>query len=996
MKKHLFLFLIVGMTIQAHAQSTIYQNSMEKNFNEAFELYQKDLYSASKYSFEYLKEKPLDGDKKVDIDFYHAASALHLGNPDAPSLLNDFLLTYPHEPKSNDAAYILGDFYFGKRNYREAIENFRLVNTHKTVPEQRAEVLFKTGYAFFQLKDFKNASGYFEQVKGTDTKYVPDAYYYSGYIAMESGNFETAIDNFKEADKSPSYSGKIPYMLSALYYRQKDFAALIDYATPILNTRKALDNKEQIYLLLAEAYFENKNFVNAATYYDAFVKSKKGALSRDQQYKAGVSQYEVGNFQQASNYFKEVALVNDRLGQVSSYYLGHAYLKLKNPQFASTSFNAAYKSDHDPNIKEEALYNYAKVNLERGSLQDAVVALDTYLDDYPQGAHVGDAENLLSEALINTNNYLRAIEHIEKFNIKSERIKAAYQKVAFYQGITYYKDGKYSPALNYFDKSQTYPIDKNILIQSHFWKGEAHSLNNNLLEAARAYEAVLALKPLPNDPYLIKTHYGLGYAYYNSDQYSKAETQFKNYTDKLQGKSAKENYDEALVRLGDTYYVQKKFANALNTFKRAIQERNQFSDYALFRAGVVLNFENRNNEAIQHLDEMINNYPNSIYLADAIYQKAQINMEESRYLEARDGFSQLITTKPNSPFVPFALEGRAIANYSLKNYDETINDYKRILDRHPNANNANAALVGLQETLSLQGRSGEFSQYLAAYRSSNPDNASLQNIEFEAAKNLFFNQAYKESITSFEEYLKNYPESGQKPEANYFIGDAYYQLGDKTKALQYFYELEKMSGSPQQARAIQRIAEIEFENRNYEKAIPYFTRSSKNARNKIEEFEAFKGLMESFYHTSKFDSSSFYADKVIELGNITADSESSALLIKAKSLLAQEKGQEAEDALMSLINEYKTVQGAEALYLLAQKFHNEKKYTQSNETIFDFSAPFGVYDFWYGKSFVLLAKNYVELGETFQAKATLESIVENSTNEEIKNEAGEMLQTINN
>src|SRR5690606_36885686 len=180
--------------------------------------------------------------------------------------------------------------------------------------------------------------------------------------------------------------------------------------------------------------------------------------------------------------------------------------------------------------------------------------------------------------------------------------------------------------------------------------------------------------------------------------------------------------------------------------------------------------------------------------------------------------------------------GRAIANYSLKNYDETINDYKKILDSHPNASNANEALVGLQETLWLQGRSGEFSKYLAAYRNSNPDNASLQNIEFEAAKNLFFNQAFKESISSFETFLKNYPQTSQKQEAQYFMGAAYYRLGDKNKALQYFYELEKSNGTSQQARAVQKIAEIEMENKNYSKAIPYFIRSSQSARNKIEEY----------------------------------------------------------------------------------------------------------------------------------------------------------------
>ena len=35
------------------------------------------------------------------------------------------------------------------------------------------------------------------------------------------------------------------------------------------------------------------------------------------------------------------------------------------------------------------------------------------------------------------------------------------------------------------------------------------------------------------------------------------------------------------------------------------------------------------------------------------------------------------------------------------------------------------------------------------------------------------------------------------------------------------------------------------------------------------------------------------------------------------------------------------------------------------------------YDFWIGKSFILLADNYVALKDTFQAKQTYQSIIDN-------------------
>jgi TolA-binding protein len=35
------------------------------------------------------------------------------------------------------------------------------------------------------------------------------------------------------------------------------------------------------------------------------------------------------------------------------------------------------------------------------------------------------------------------------------------------------------------------------------------------------------------------------------------------------------------------------------------------------------------------------------------------------------------------------------------------------------------------------------------------------------------------------------------------------------------------------------------------------------------------------------------------------------------------------------------------------------------------------YDYWVAKTFILLADNYVKLKDNFQAKATLQSIIEN-------------------
>lgn len=995
MKKSLLLLLGIALSFEGISQSGLYQRSSTKWFDDSFELTDKHLFSAAKYAFQALPAGETPTEINIHSDFNQAIAGLKIENPHAEDGVYVFIRKNPIHPLANDAAHILGDFFFDKRNYREAIPAYNKVNVSKIGYEQGSEVIFKKGYAYFQLRDYTNALINFNAVKTHNSPYTPDAYYYAGFIALEQGKYEQAIQGLREADKSSFYASRVPALLAAIYYRQGYFDELIAYAEPVVQNRPNLESKEKIHLYLAEAYFEKGNFEKAAQNYDAFVNAKRGDLNRTQVYRAGVAQFEIKNYQRATDYLKVSAVGEDRLAQVSSYFLGHAYIKLNNPQFASNSFSAAYKSNADMQIKEDAMVNFAKVNLDRGNFQEAVNALDTYLETFPQGSYRSEAENLLTDALINTSNYLRAIDQLEKMPKKSERLRGAYQKITFYQGIVYYRDRKHDLATALFDKSLREPVDRGLLMETYFWKGENFAAQEKLTEAAKAYEQALAQRPDLKNPLTAKTHYGLGYALFNTQQYAKAEFHFRSYVDLMQGSIDPQNYDDALIRLGDVYYVQKKFIDAQTIFQRAIRERNDFIDYAYFRSGVVFNFQNRNQEAVNELTTLINNYPNSLYLEDAIFQKSQILMEMTNYAEASDGFTRLIGTRPSSPFIPFALEGRAIANFSMQNYNATIEDYKRILDNHPNASNAEAALVGLQETLALQNRSGEFGQYLSKYRGSNPDSKSVQSLEYEAAKNLYFSNSTQQAINAFSNYLKNYPQSSNKPEALFFIGDSYMRLGRKNEALETFYQLEKERSSPQRIRAVQRIASLELENEAFEKAIPFLQEALSNARNQVEEYDALKGLMNANYKLNRFELSIGFADRIINLGSVVPDAIPQALLVKAKGQLKMNKTSEAERTFESLVKDYKTVHGAEGLYLWAEIKNKGGNFEDSNNLIFDYSNAFSSYDYWFGRSFILIAENYKKLGEDFQAKATLESIIENAANEEIKRMARERLNQLN-
>src|SRR5690606_31360153 len=78
----------------------------------------------------------------------------------------------------------------------------------------------------------------------------------------------------------------------------------------------------------------------------------------------------------------------------------------------------------------------------------------------------------------------------------------------------------------------------------------------------------------------------------------------------------------------------------------------------------------------------------------------------------------------------------------------------------------------------------------------------------------------------------------------------------------------------------------------------------------------------------------------------------------------------------------KTVVGAEARYLVAEQQLKAKQYGKTIESAMDITNTFSSYDYWVAKGFVLMAEAYAGKGDTFKAKATLESIIDNYENQE--------------
>ena len=922
------------------------------------------------------------------VDFIDACSAARIKLADAEKKLNDFIRIYPASNLVNIARYELAVFYYDKKDFEKSGLAFNQVEFTSLEKDLRHNGRFYWGYGLFSQKKLTESLIQFNQLKLSDGIYGPAANYYAGFIEYNTGDFDAAYTDLKRIESQESYSMIVPYMLANILYRQRKSDELLTYISQV-EKKSGVQNLAEIKMLGAEAHYQKKNYAAAISGYDGYLKSGKNA-DRGLLYRAGYSNFATDNFSVATEYFKQVASDEDTLGRYGSYYLGVSYLRLNQKQLALTSFQAAQRGGLNPQLVSESQYQEAKLLYDLSRPDAAIERMEDFINHYPGNNRNQELKELLSAAYVNANNYHKAIGHIESLVTKSPATDKAYQKATLYYGIELFNKGVYDQAFENFRKSLSFPLDDVLTAQANLWSAESLAITGKLADAATYYERVIANRKATKE-IVVRARYGLGYVRYNQKEYDLALTSFRDYVNRAG--SADMSYADGLIRLADCYYVTKSYDDAYATYRKAFETGKAGSDYARMQAGVVLGILRRHQEGMVLLDEVIQNYPGSVYWDEAVFQKAQLEFEESNYSAAATGYSLLIKSRPNSRFVPFAYVRRAAAYYNLKEYPKTADDYTTVLRNYPGHPASDDILIPLQEALGLAGRGAEFDGLLKKFKEKNPQARGIENVEFESAKNLYFNQDYLGAVAALSGYINTYPDNIKVTEARYYRAESYFRQKDFINALTAYYEIADADQFPNASKVSARIADLEFKSGNFLKAIPAFYRLQRFAQNQKEKNQSWLGLMEGYFQVQSFDSALVYANKLQSDAGASATAQNKASLMLGKIYQSRGEFEKAKDEFISTLNNAQDESGAEAKYRLAEIHLQLRDHRQCYETVIALNRDFGTYTEWVGRGFLLLAESFLQTGEVFQAKATLKSL-EKFPLEKIKTEAALKLKKI--
>lgn len=969
------LFLFISFT--ALGQRTLFDTAPDESYRNGIELFEKKKYAAAQESFEKFMAKELHDERTIESEYYYAYCALELFQPAAEELFKEFVDAHPYHPKALLAFYDLGNFYYTQKKYEKAI--FYLLKTDLELldEEKSKEASFKLGYSLFVNKAYDEALPHFERAMVGNHSYRYASHYYAGYINFRNGEYDKAYNQLQFAGNDKGYEPIVPYMILSVLYKKGEYDRVIKEGNEYLK-RENVKSKEDISLLVAEAYFKAGEYSTSAKYFKTYFDKNSRESRPELLYRYAFALFTSGEYANVKVQLNKIKNAPDSLQGYVWFYLGQSQVQTGEKQFALNSFRSVLNYEVEDKVKKEALFYLGKISYELESYEACIETFEQLNRQYPKHKYSNVVNELLSEAYLNTRNYARALAYVDSIPEKNTHVKKTDQLVSFYYGALLFNKGNFQEALTYYNRSLNYDYDKEVQVASSYWKGEVLSIEKQW-EAAKNPYAFVFRNAEPTSEYYINSRFGIGYAYFNTEKYDDALRHFKAFVEAKPKNKAYVN--DALVRIGDCYYKLKSEPNhyqkAIDNYAAAILENVPNRDYAYYQTGKILGGPlNDQYQGIKNLNLLIKLHPKSPYVDDALFEKGKIKLENNRSEEAIADFDALINQYPKSNYVPEAHYNVGLAYINSKQYQKAVERFDLILNDYCQSEYAGKALSELRVCYDKLGKPEAHKDKIDKFTACNEDPEVVAAIKYKTVKSDFYDGKYTQALSGAKDFLKNYNSSTSRTEMKYYIAESYYQLDSLSKASEAFEVLLSNNFQEWYNISLERLAEIKQKEGKNTEAIALYKKLLPSSTTKRKQLTALEGLQINYYTAKQYDSSIYYGKEIVQRLNSVIDARNKAQLRIGRAYYAKGDSAVAIEELTVLADKEKDIYSAEANYLIAKILREQGKNDQSLERLKKTVKEYSEFKQWWGESYLLIAENLVDKGKEKQAIAVLESMNE--------------------
>ena len=897
----------------------------------------------------------------------------------------EFMQKYPNSVYYNRMLMLLGSSYYARHDYKEAIVCFdqceplllddndccRMVR-YNTISLIRCG---KTDEGLLQMSIL-------EQLV-QDPEEDEDIVFYKAYLDYLKGKNDKAKAGFENSLEG-SHANEAKLYLADMNLRESaDNEEAYRTASRMVMESDDPILEAEAERILGEYWYRNGDYRQAEDLLTSYLLLKEGKKERHDIYLLGMSCFMNGDMDGALANLSEVSEGEDMMAQNAALHVGLAALSKGDKNMARMAFERASEIPGDPEVREQALYNYAMILHETAfsPFAESVTSFERFLNEFPKSRYADRVSSYLVDVYLNTNSYDAALASIAKIKSPGASIQAAKMQLLYNKAMEKLASGDLDEVTILLTEVIT--LDRyghDMAVEATFWRGEAYYRTGQSSMAETDYKRYLALidgKPTPSSAL---ANYGLGYIYYGRQKYDQAWKYFRQvYTDAGKTGVNAEILSNACLRAGDCMFIERQYDQAKEYYNMAMNVDRNNGDYALYQTALVNGLQRRYDQKIKDLDKLVSDYPESPYLPSALYEEGRAYQQTDRPNEAIVVFKRIVRDYPSSDLARRASAETALIYYQTDQYDNAIVAYKDVIARYPGSDEARTALVDLKSIYVETGDINTFVEYTKTVQGAAPIEVNERDsLTYAAAESMFGRDDKEQALVRFRQYLEQFPDGAFAANAWYYQGLLLEERNDSKGAFDSFIHAAGYENSRFCEGSLDHAASLAWKASDWKQALDLYIRLYDKTADADRQKRSLYSIVSSAGRTDNTDAVLKYADKALQT-QLSADQKTEVCYWKAKSLLRKGDRTQVKPLLEELSKDTRSVYGAESDYLLGQLLFDSGDKEGAEKVVMELIQEGTPHTYWLARSFILLSDIYKSQGKDVEARQYLLSLKSNYT-----------------
>ena len=943
------------MTLMVHAANA----DDTRVRRQAIQLYESGMFSEARTLFSTLKDDPTARSYVLLCD-------LKMQSPEA----GERVACYEPSPKDRSLATQVYFQHalnlFDEQRYDEAAAYLGRVEEKQLYKDQQAEYIFKSGYCEYVRGRFPEARKRFRELELMPLcDYTAPARYALGFMAYSDKDFAQAVKWFRQSAVDPRFTELSEFYVLECEFLNKNYDYVVQNADRVY-AQVSKERREHLARIISETYLVLGNNEKAREFYDL---SYHKDMNRSDYFYAGSVMYAVEDYPGAIENYTRMRDRSDSLGQIANYHLGNAYIRTRNQVAALTAFRDAAEASFDPQIQEDAHFNYAKLAFD---LNQDTSGFEDYIRKYSTSRKGDQIYGYMALTALSKRDYAAAVEAYDNIDELDDDQRANYMKANFLRGVQLYEAGAFRDAIPCLRAAAYYQTHQDRFNQlARYWLAESYYRAGQYDEAEKLYTDLYNLSALDGSDVGKMLPLNIAYSYFKRGQYATAARWFDNY---IASGDARLRTD-AQTRRADCDFAQQNYKAAAEDYGRVATAGNPDVIYPYYMQALSYGLSGDKKRKAQVLSLVEKASPSAPMYCEALYELGRAYMDASQPQDALRAFSLLRKNAGEGAYVAQALIGQGMVHRNLKEYEAALADYKQVVSLMRDSEYAQDALASIESIYQSLGQPQKYLSYLEENKlGGDKTDAEREALYFSTGEQLFLAGNSSQAIEALQRYEERYPQGENLAQAAFYMAESYRNLGEKEKACDQYRRSVSIDPRGNYAEfATLHFARLSYELEHYADAYEGYASLLDIARMDENKQVAREGMMRSAYRAHDY-ASAMAAAATVGSGTQDAGLRREARYVQAKSLLATSRRDEAFALFRTLAEEAGTPEGAEANYMIIKDSFDRGAFEEVENAVYAFAAKSADQQYWLANAFLVLGDSFVERNLITQARATYESI----------------------